>query len=915
MGLMGRRKATRSRTAPNALGHGDAAGVLNLSGEDPGSLAPPAGAPPAGALPAGAPEPEIRSSRDVMAWTMAGLGLFFAIYSAWWVLRLGDAALVSRFTGATAVPAGVILTLIAIRLRGTTRLDYRTRVAWSIITVALMGYGLGALMHFALGTFSFLNVAWPAGLLLEFMTYPLIATALVILPKAARTTYDVVLFSLDVSIVAWSGAMIIWHFFIYPVARGAGQDLLASFGASLFPVMDLALVFSIGAIVIRGLRHSTRVALSVAGIALLFVFSGDMIADTEQLRGVYTPGGASGWLYSIAWLALALGAYLQWRVPDRGRPIRGLADYARSVPWIPYIAVAAAFILPAIRDWNDPDMLRIHVPATGLLMALVVARLGATSRQNASLAAAERGRLAAAVDQAAEAILTTDRAGHVTYVNLAFTRITGYAATEIVGNSPDVLRQHLDRAVLEELMSALVRGESWAGRLILRRLDGTSIDVDMAVSPLRDANGAIEGSVAVARDISRERALEGQLSQAQRMEAVGRLAGGIAHDFNNILTAISGFGELAAGELPADHPVASDINQILAASDRAAALTRALLAFSRRQVMQPRPVDLNHVLDGLTPMLGRLIGEDVQLIVRLEPQLGLAMADRAQVEQVVLNLAVNARDAMPEGGTLTIATKNEDVDIAYARAHVGAVPGPYVALVVSDTGVGMTPEVMEHAFAPFFTTKARGKGTGLGLSTAIGIVQQSGGFVDVQSELEVGSVFTIHLPRSESAARPDETLYSTSTPLGGKETILVAEDEEAVRTFVERVLMRAGYRVLTATAGAEALAIAKRNPDLDLLFTDVVMPGMSGVQLAASLTAIHPNLPVIYASGYSEEGVLRGLGDSHVPYISKPFASSVLLARVREVLDRAAREGGRPTEEATAPEPPAAPEPPIVDVG
>jgi CheY-like chemotaxis protein len=372
------------------------------------------------------------------------------------------------------------------------------------------------------------------------------------------------------------------------------------------------------------------------------------------------------------------------------------------------------------------------------------------------------------------------------------------------------------------------------------------------------------------------------------MEAVGRLAGGIAHDFNNILTAITGFGELAAAELPKDHPVATDIDQILQASERAAALTRELLAFSGRQVMLPRLMDLNHVLDALTPMLGRLIGEDVQLIVRQEPNLGMVMADRARFEQVVLNLAVNARDAMPKGGTLTIATANEDVDSDYARAHVGAIPGPYVALIVTDTGVGMTPAVMEHAFEPFFTTKARGKGTGLGLSTAIGIVQRSDGFVSVESEQKVGSVFTIHLPRIEGASSPDDVSSSVDAPRGRGETILVAEDEDAVRQFVERVLSVAGYRVLTAPGGAEALALAKTRHDLDLLFTDVVMPGMSGVQLAAKVAKIHPGLPVIFASGYSEEGFLHGAGEDRFPYLPKPFTSNELLAQVREVLDGAA---------------------------
>ena len=882
MGLMGRRNRPVSQSTPEAHGNGAISGDFGL----PAVVRGPS------------------SRRDPLAWALALLAIFVAGYSAWWALGLGDAALANRFTGAAAAPCGILLALIAIRVTRTRRIDHRTRLAWAVITIALMGYGLGASLHLVVGTVAVLGMMWPAGLGLELVAYPLIAIALAILPKPARTIYDFILFSLDVAIVVWSASILIWHFVVYPVAQSAHQDALAAVGAATFPVFDLALVFSIGAIVIRGVSDSSRAAFGAAGIALLVVFCGDMVADTEQLRGVYVQGGLSGFLYSVAWIGMALSAYLQWRVSDGARPVRGLTDYARAVPWLPYVAVGVAFIAPAIRDWNDADLLRMHLPATGLLMALVIARLAVTSRQNASLAAAERGRLATAVDQAAEAILTTDRAGHVTYVNSAFTRITGYPASEIVGRDPALLQNLTDPGSMAQLIAVLVRAESWEGRLVLKRLDGTSIDIDVAVSPLRDANGATEGSVAVARDISRERALEGQLAQAQRMEAVGRLAGGIAHDFNNILTAISGFGELAAAELPADHPVSIDIEQILAASDRAAALTRALLAFSRRQVMQPKAVDLNHVLDELTPMLGRLIGEDVQLIVHLEPNLGLTMADRAQVEQVVLNLAVNARDAMPDGGTLTIATTNEEVDIGYARMHVGAVPGPFVALVVSDTGVGMTPDVMEHAFEPFFTTKARGKGTGLGLSTAIGIVQQSGGFIQVHSEPHVGSVFTVHLPRNEDATRQEDPASTTRTPRGGTETILVAEDETAVRLFVERVLTGAGYRVLTATAGAEALATARSTPEIDLLFTDVVMPGMSGVQLAAGLAITHPNLPVIYASGYSEEGVLRSLGESHAPYIPKPFTSSELLGRVREVLDRAARRAGVPEAETESePEP------------
>ncbi|HEX7491944.1 MAG TPA: ATP-binding protein [Candidatus Limnocylindrales bacterium] len=834
------------------------------------------------------PDPsDRRARRDPLAWAMAILGIYIALYWAWWLSGIGDPSLSSRFTAAAAIPGGIVMGLITLRLRGADHVSPRTQKAWSVIAVGLIVYSAGALSHVLLGVAPALDTVWGIGSALELSTYALFGVALALLPKPARTSFDITLFSLDIAIVAWSAAMLIWHFFLFPEARAAGQGMVAAFGSAVFPVADLALLFVMVAIILRGLRESTRAALAIAAVSMALVFVGDMIAGAEELRGVYAQGGTAGAVYSLAWLGLALSAYAQWRIHDSDRPKRGLTDYSRSIPWLPYVAVLVAFLLPAIRDWNDAESLQQHVPATGLLMALVIARLAVTSRQNASLATAEREKLAAAVDQAAEAILTTDRAGHVTYANLAFARMTGLPISHVVGRNPQLLRRLADPGPLDEMTAALVRGDAWAGRLILRREQGAAVEIDMAVSPLRDSTGTIMGSVAVARDISRERALEAQLSQAQRMEAVGRLAGGIAHDFNNILTAISGFAELAASELPGDHPVSSDLEQILKASDRAAALTRALLAFSRRQVMQAKLVDINETLGGLTPMLGRLIGEDIQLVVRVDPSLGMTMADRAQLEQVVVNLAVNARDAMPDGGTLAITTANTDLDASAAGAHIRSTAGSYVTLVVTDTGVGMTPEVIEHAFEPFFTTKERTKGTGLGLSTVIGIVEQSGGFIEVKSEPSVGSTFTVHLPRVAGTAQANDLSEFAGLSHGGSETILVAEDEDAVRLFVERVLATAGYRVLTAAHGAAALATAKSVANLDLLFTDVVMPGMSGVELATQLAKSRAGLPVVFASGYSEEGVLReALGNDSAPYLAKPFTAEALLAKVREALDR-----------------------------
>jgi PAS domain S-box-containing protein len=847
------------------------------------SVLPEASAP-AEREPGGGPD-DGRLRRDPFAWLIALLGAAIVGYGLWWVWGFGDSSL-NRLTGVASVPSGILVLAIVARLRRAIRLDARTRRAWSFVALALASYGLGAFIHFVTSAFSGLEaVAWTVPIF-EIGAYPLAALALSMLPRPARTGYDTALFSLDVGIVAWSTAMILWHFLLYPAAVDARAGLPAAFSAALYPVADLAFIFAIGALLLRGIRASSQVALAVVAGSLVFVFVGDTVSGLESLKGLYKPGGFSGLCYSIAWVGLAVAVYTQWRMKDEARPIRGLTDYARSFPWLPYVAVAVAFVAPAIRDWSDPDLLRQHIPATGLLIAMVGARLGVTARQNAGLAAAERERLAAAVDQAAEAMLTTGRDGNVTYVNPAFTRILGYSSADMVGRNPAFLREDADPARLAEMNAALARGESWEGRLMDRRRDGSTVELDLAVAPLRDGSGAVVGSVEVARDISRERILEAQLAQSQRMEAVGRLAGGIAHDFNNILTAISGFSELASAEVSRDGPVAADLDEILKASDRAAALTRALLAFSRQQVMQPRAVDLNEILVGLNPMLSVLTGEDVQLLVQPAKGLWTALTDRAQFEQVILNLAMNARDAMPGGGKLTIATANAGLDADYARGHVGATPGEHVALIVTDTGIGMTPEVREHAFEPFFTTKARGKGTGLGLSTVIGVVQQSGGSLDVKSEPGAGSVFTIYLPRTEASAQKEEVRPSGRPSFGGHETILVAEDEQAVRVFVERVLSRAGYRVLAAANGQEALAVAKTLPHLDLLFTDMVMPGMGGLELAEMLAREHPGVPTLYASGYSNVALAQGMGGAgQAPYLPKPFTADRLLARVREVLD------------------------------
>ena len=837
--------------------------------------------------PEGRAEFERRPPRDPVVWLLGLLALLVLAYFLWWIATPGDTQLINRFTLAVAVPGGLLAIVLAFRIRRARWLDSNTRRAWAMLGLAFCSYTAAALIRFAgtdLPDADPLTAAAPA---LEIAACVFATAGLAMLPSAPRSRSDTILFALDVAIVAWVAAMLLWHFLFFPVAREAGADTIATVLASWHPVADLCFVFAIAAILLRGRRPSSQAALVALGLALLLLFAGDTIQAVESLRGISKPGGLSSILYASAWVAMALAAYLQSR-PDDWEPRIGFRiSRWHALWWLPYAAVTVAFVVPVFRDWNDLDLLRQHVPATGLLMALVVARLAVTARQNAGLAAAEREHLAAAVHQAAESMVMTDRAGKIEYVNPAFTRITGYTAADAIGRDTQFLMDGAaDPGRQAEVRAAWARGEVWGGRLRYRHKDGSLVDVDLAVSPLRDGSGAVVGSVDVARDVSRETALEAQLVEAQRMEAVGRLAGGIAHDFNNILTAISGFGELASAEVISGSPVAEDIVEIRKASDRAAALTRALLAFSRRQVMQPSVLRLNEVVSDVSPMLARVIGEDVELVIRSAPELACTLADRSQLEQVVMNLVVNARDAMPDGGRLTIETANVDLDAEYVHTHVGAAAGPHVMLAVSDTGVGMTTEVMEHAFEPFFTTKSHDKGTGLGLSTVIGIVQQSGGTIDVYSEPGLGTAFKIYLPRVEPQREPVPTAAPHLDSARGNETILVAEDERAVRHFVERVLTHAGYRVLTAANGAEALALARSLDHVDLLFTDMVMPGMRGPELAKELAAERPGLRTIYASGYTDDAMFRSqAAEGPPPYVAKPFTAEVLLARVREVLD------------------------------
>jgi two-component system, cell cycle sensor histidine kinase and response regulator CckA len=467
-------------------------------------------------------------------------------------------------------------------------------------------------------------------------------------------------------------------------------------------------------------------------------------------------------------------------------------------------------------------------------------------------------------------------------VNDAAVRQYGYSATEFERMMLSDILPAEGRAALAQQIAEW-KLERYQGVCKHRKKDGKIIEVELISHRLDYAGRQVR--LMVAQDISERRALEEQLRQAQKMEAVGRLAGGVAHDFNNLLMVIKGHTELLLNVIPVTPQAAKKIEQIERSADRAAGLTRQLLAFSRMQVLQPRVMNVNAVVEEMGKLLPRLIGEDVELILRTSADLGVIRADASQMEQIIMNLAVNARDAMPCGGKLLIETSNADLDHFYSSVHPLVHPGRYVLLAVSDTGTGMDAETQARIFEPFFTTKVQGKGTGLGLSTVYGVVKQSGGYVWVYSEIGKGTSFKIYLPRVDQAEDEPVPTVSSEAPRGTG-TILLAEDEQEVREVAREFLESGGYAVLEARDGADALRLAQQHPDIiDLLVTDMVMPGMTGQELASRIQETRKGLHIIFMSGYSEYAAVEAAhSDPKLRLLSKPFSRAVILRAVHDML-------------------------------
>jgi len=578
---------------------------------------------------------------------------------------------------------------------------------------------------------------------------------------------------------------------------------------------------------------------------------------------------------------LVVGGYLLAR--QIARPILAITDTAIQVA-----AGDSTLMAPVLTEDEVGTLARAFNQMTGQLRLLY----SGMEEKVAELERSERAlRLSDEIlKQMPDAITLVDLEGNTLRWMGKAEEIFGYTAEEAVGRPINFLqRPGMGEAVTAKIGESIQETGKFLGEIPCVRKDGSEVPIEITATLIFDKEGNPIASIGINKDITERKQLEERLRQTQKMEAVGVLAGGVAHDFNNILTAILGYSELLLRDLAPNNPIHQGIEEIQKAGERAASLTRQLLAFSRKQVLQPKTLDLNLAVTDMERMLHRLIGEDIELLTILAPRLGKVMADPGQMDQVIMNLAVNGRDAMPYGGKLTIETKNITLKEDHARQYSGVPPGKYVMLAISDTGQGMDAETQVRIFEPFFTTKEVDKGTGMGLATAHGIIRQSGGYIWVYSEPEQGTTFKIYLPRIEEIEEGGQQEHMLAKPPPGEESILVVEDNQLVRDLAARVLKTEGYTVLTASDGKEGLRVAERHKDpIHLLLTDVVMPsGMSGRDLAERLATTRPTTKILYMSGYTDNAIVHhGVLDHDLEFLQKPFSPDALLRKIREVLDK-----------------------------
>jgi len=683
---------------------------------------------------------------------------------------------------------------------------------------------------------------------------------------------------LESAILATAFGLFTWAAVIAP-SGGSGLGLVTITAVS-YPALDAMLLVGLAQLLlVPSLRHARALQALTLGIA--FFLASDAFYAFGSVRDTYVGNTwrDSGWVLAyVLWGFAGLHPSLRSLGALQPTPIRRHWAFRTSLLALVCLGMPVAILIAARRGALDP----VVFLAFGSLMILAVfLRMGLILRvqqRREDELADTLAKLQTLIETAPLAIVAVERDRRVTLWNPGAEQLFGWRAEEAMGkpyplDASEEATRNLDK---------LLTGENSYGETERLRKDGSTVEVIVSSAPLRSQAGEIIGGVNIFLDTSERKALEGKLRHSQRLETVGQLAGGVAHDFNNLLTAISGYCSLSLERTNGDAELAHDLREIARASERATELTRQLLAFGRRQVLRPTTFDLNQAVLEMNAILSRLLGEHIRIVNALEPSGCPVKTDQGQIEQVLMNLAVNARDAMPEGGTLSFVT--EDIDLAAWQAEPLALhAGRYAHLRVTDTGHGMDQNTRERVFEPFFSTKEVGKGSGLGLATAYGIVNQSGGQLSVESELGVGTSFDIYLPWSELefAAAPAE---HDQTAEGGCESILLVEDEPGVREITARMLARKGYEVIVAAEPKRAIELASQ-VDFDLLLTDLVLPEMDGQRLAAELRSRKPDLRVVYVSGYPRDALKEGDLDQRTRFLQKPYSANDLSRTIRSALD------------------------------
>jgi PAS domain S-box-containing protein len=833
------------------------------------------------------------------------LGLLFVSYVVWKFFFNPTEAHKVLITDITQPIVSLCMTILAFRASLQKSLDLKKRRAWTIIAIAFLMYFIGNMMwgYYELIVGAELSVTFADIPYLFY--YPICLAGLLTFPMK-RDNRSKLTFALDAGTVMLGAGLIIWYLILRPVAQAEHTSSLEAVVTLAYPVSNIVLLFGVVAVLLRRPPRNVSRALRILTLAIIFDAIADFGYSYQTLESSYFGGQWPDYFYMLGYVLMAFSAQSQIR-DAKTKTVESDEPLFEKSPftWLPYAAVAVAYSLllfVAYRFERNHGMEPIVWLSIGafLITALVVARQIVALRENSRLLAERsaresEARFVALVQHASDVITIMAPSGKLLYMTPSGERVFGYKPSELVGTR---LRELIDPADRKRALASFAAVCEEPGKTIsfefrLRHRDKSWLDVEaVATNLLHEPN--VAGIVVNSRNITERRKAEEALRdskekfrQSQKMEAVGQLAGGVAHDFNNLLAVIVGYTDMLLRRLsPAgDERTIRQIEEIQKAGNRATTLTRQLLAFSRKQVLQPKVMDLNAVVRDMDNMMRRLIGEHIDMHTRLNADWSTVKADPGQIEQVLMNLVVNARDAMPDGGFLTIETANVELDAAFLKGQRPVEAGPYVMIAVSDTGAGMSAEIQSHIFEPFFTTKEKGKGTGLGLSTVYGIIQQSGGSVSVYSEPEHGTTFKIYLPRVARSGQMAEINVEKAVQ-SGHETVLLVEDEESVRHMAQEILQLNGYSVLDASNGNEAVTVSEQHQGvIELMVTDVVMPLLGGRELAEKLALTRPEMRVLYMSGYTDDAIVRhGVLDGRASFLEKPFTPDAFARKIREVL-------------------------------